>query len=218
MRIKLSHRQRSQPGHDRPTLGRNWDRRVVILCGMFCLPLSQAWAAPRRTPVSGASMPSTAAVGAVRQPATLTGPSAEPTVVNPGKSTNILISITGQLSGAGIVKPTGSISYVIGSGAAQLAIINNGMAAMATPLALGPGTYNISVNYAGDTNYSAAISIVVRLKVRWVTPALKFAPPASIVYGTTLLGELTASASYNSSPVAGAFTYTAASSGEPQPP
>lgn len=158
-----------------------------------------------------ASMLTSAAPVAVmgQQAVTLTGPRIEPTVVNYSKSANISILVTG----AGTAEPSGSISYVIGSDPAQAAMISNGVASIVIPKNLAPGTYKISVGYGGDSNYGAASSIVVRLKVRWITPTLAFAPPASIVYGTTLIGELTASARYNSSPVAGAINYTATPAG-----
>jgi hypothetical protein len=140
---------------------------------------------------------------------TLTGPSTEPTIVNHGKVSTIPILVTGHSSGGSTVTPSGSISYVIGSSPAQAATISNGTATITVSNTLAPGAYNISVNYAGDTNYGPANGIVVRLKVRWITPTLTFAPPASIVSGATLMGELTASASYNFSPVAGTFSYTA---------
>jgi hypothetical protein len=140
---------------------------------------------------------------------TLTGPLVEPTVINYGRQANIPILVTG----AGTAAPSGSVSYVIGSGSAQAAMISNGVASITIPKNLAPGTYTIPVGYGGDNNYGAAGSIVVRLKVRWIIPALTFAPPASIAYGTNLTGELTASARFNSFPVAGAITYTATPEG-----
>ncbi len=165
------------------------------------------WSLPLIAMVTGTSAALVAAMG--QQAVTLTGPSVEPTVVNYGRLANIPIVVTG----AGTAAPSGSISYVIGSGSAHAAMISNGVASITVPKNLSPGTYTIPVGYSGDNNYGAASSIVVRLKVRWITPAMAFAPPASIIYGANLTGELTASASYNSSPVAGTITYTATPAG-----
>jgi hypothetical protein len=179
------------------------NHRIAISYAILSLLFPQVWASPRLTVIPvGAST-----VGLVAT--TLTGPSTEPTVVNYGRLANISILVTGHPTGIGTAGPSGSISYIIGSGPVQTATISNGMAIIAIPKTLAPGSYNILVNYAGDSNHGPAGGIVVHLKVRWITPTLTFAPAASMVYGTTLMGEMTASASYNGSPVAGSFAYTA---------
>jgi hypothetical protein len=188
---------------------RHQSQRIAISYAVLSILLPQLRASPRLgATIIGASTQARATTVTLMA-TTLTGPSTEPTVVNHGRPANIPILVTGQPSGVSTSKPSGSISYVIGSGSGQLATISNGMATIAIPNTLAPGAYNISVNYGGDINYGPAGGIVVRLKVRWITPTVTFAPPASIVYGSTLMGELTASASYSFSPVAGTFAYTA---------
>jgi hypothetical protein len=203
---KSSPERQSQPS---PMLGKYRRHRIAISWAVLSLLLLRASPSLAAITVGDVMQTSATPVVSVVKAAILTGPATEPTVINHGASANVVILVTGQSSRAGIAKPSGSISYIIASGSAQVAMISNGTATIAIPRTLAPGTYNISVNYAGDANYGPAGGIVVRLKVRWITPTLTFAPPASIVYGTTLIGELTASASYNSSPVAGTFAYSA---------
>ncbi len=210
MRINTSSlRHRSQLDPDRPTKSKQRNYRLAICYAMFPILLQQLCANPRLAATTIDTSTHAGAATVTLMATTLTGPSTEPTVVNHGRQANISILVTGLASSVSTPKPSGSISFVIGSAPGQLATINNGMATITIPMTLAPGSYNISVNYAGDTNYGPASGIVVRLKVRWITPTLTFAPPASIVYGSTLMGELTASASYNFTPVAGTFAYTA---------
>lgn len=178
--------------------------RIAISSAVLLILLPQLEAGPSTAATATAVVPA---------PTTLTGPSTEPTIVNYGKTANISIVVTGHPSGVGAATPSGSISYVIGSGSAQAATISNGMATIAVPKTLAPGSYNILVHYAGDSNYGPAGGIVVRLKVRWISPTITFAPPASIVYGTTLARVLTATASYNSAAIGGTFAYTATVAG-----
>jgi Bacterial Ig-like domain (group 3)/YDG domain/Bacterial Ig-like domain/Galactose oxidase, central domain/Immunoglobulin I-set domain len=70
------------------------------------------------------------------------------------------------------------------------------------------GSYDVVVsNSCGNTTSNA-----VTLTVNKITPTINWSNPADITYGTALSGtQLNATATYNSNPVAGTFTYTPAS-------
>ena len=70
------------------------------------------------------------------------------------------------------------------------------------------GSYDVVVsNSCGSTTSNAANLVVSK-----ITPTINWSDPAAITYGTALSGtQLNATATYNSSPVAGTFTYMPAS-------
>jgi len=78
------------------------------------------------------------------------------------------------------------------------------------PIAGGAYTFTVrAINAAGDGPESPASNTETVTKL---VPVLAWTAPASITYGTTLgATQLNATATYNSSPVAGTFTYTPAS-------
>jgi hypothetical protein len=75
------------------------------------------------------------------------------------------------------------------------------------------GLYTVALNYLGDTNYSAATAATVSLQIGAITPAITWAQPAQITYGTTLSAILNAAAANGATPVAGIFAYTATPAG-----
>ena len=79
-------------------------------------------------------------------------------------------------------------------------------------LAAGTQTLHASFTPTDTTNYTAT-SASVSLTVNKATPSISWSAPASIIYGTSLAGVLNASATFNSSSVAGTFTYTSTPTG-----
>ena len=144
---------------------------------------------------------------------TLNGPalSAQAVQVVYSATGSIQVTLTGQYSGAGITTPSGSISYTIGTGTAQTAAIASGSATVTVPNTQLPGTYTVTVTYAGDANYNAASILTFQVQVEQIQPTMTWTQPAALVYGATLSSVLNASAAYNSSTVAGTYAYTATS-------
>ena len=87
-------------------------------------------------------------------------------------------------------------------------------------LASGAGAFSATLNTAGSQTIRATDTVTVTLSgvsnaiaVGKATPVITWTPGSSIGYGTTLSALLNATASFNSSPIAGTFTYTATPSG-----
>ncbi len=79
---------------------------------------------------------------------------------------------------------------------------------------LAAGTQTLRTNFTpNDTTNYTATSASVSLTVNKATPSISWSTPASILYGTNLAGILNASAVFNSSAVAGIFTYTSTPAG-----
>ncbi|HEY8745010.1 MAG TPA: MBG domain-containing protein, partial [Chloroflexota bacterium] len=75
----------------------------------------------------------------------------------------------------------------------------------------GAGSCTITAAQAGNTNYNAAANVIQSFAIAKATPVIAWANPADIVLSTTLgTSQLNASSSFQSSPLAGAFTYTPA--------
>src|SRR6185312_6810107 len=71
-------------------------------------------------------------------------------------------------------QPTGTITYTIGSGTSQSAVIASGSATLTIPTSQASGTYAIALNYAGDGNYNAAtgsVSLMVNQQATTITLA-----------------------------------------------
>ena len=101
---------------------------------------------------------------------------------NYGAGGTIPIAVAGESGGSGILGPGGNVTYAIATGAPEMAGIALGKAMLAVPATFGVGTYNIAVSYAGDSNYDAATSIVVKLTVLPVSLTLT-ANNATRVFG-----------------------------------
>jgi 6-phosphogluconolactonase (cycloisomerase 2 family) len=82
---------------------------------------------------------------------------------------------------------------------------------------LHPYAYTLSVSFAptNAADYNSATA-TAKLTVVKATPAITWATPGAITYGTALSGtQLDAVSTFNGAPVAGAFTYTPASGNVP---
>ncbi len=95
---------------------------------------------------------------------TIVGPPT-PIVLTAGIGGNIQVTLAGQYRGTGVNLPGGSLSYTIGSGAAQSATITNGAATLLIPADQPAGNYSIAVTYTGDTDYAAASPLNVQFSV-----------------------------------------------------
>jgi|GEM_PF-1149467 len=184
------------------------------LAAQYYLPGSHTFEASYSGDSAFASATSAVATYVVNQAsATVSGPASTVQVIH-GTSGSIAATVAGQYSGAGISAPSGSVSYSIADSGSN--IVASGSAAMTSGAATVPvantmasGLYTVALSYSGDTNYNAAASTTALLHIGSITPTIAWAQPAQIIYATTLSGILNASASSNSTPVAGSFTYTA---------
>ena len=154
--------------------------------------------------------------------ATLTGPAQQPVFVVYSQSGTVPVAIVGQYSGTGIASPGSgtagnTISYsIVNSSSTSVAsgslTIASGAVSVPVASTLAPGLYTVNASYAGDANYNAATPITINLQVGQIQPVATVTAPASaLTYGSAL--GIAATATYNSSAVAGTFTYTATPTG-----
>ena len=115
------------------------------------------------------------------------------------------ITLTATVTGSGL-PPTGTITFldgaaILGTGTAN----SSGVATYTTAaMTLALGAHSISASYGGDSNYNGATSAPYVLHVAQATPAITWATPAAITYGTALTStQLNASSS-----VTGSFVYS----------
>jgi len=110
-----------------------------------------------------------------------------------------------------ILSATASNGSSIPGTFAYAATPSNGSASVITnATVLGAGSYILMASFTptDTTTYASTVSTVA-LTVNKATPGVSWTPSASsIAYGTTLGGILNATASFNSSSVAGTFAYT----------
>jgi hypothetical protein len=128
-------------------------------------------------------------------------------LISPGTaSTGTLVTFTATVTAANSGTPTGTVAFYNGTtslGAATLG--SNGMAVF-TSSTLAPGSYSVTAQYGGDSNYAGSTSPAQPLIVQ-TTPLITWATPAAITYGTPLsMTQLDATAS-----VGGKFVYLPAS-------
>lgn len=98
--------------------------------------------------------------------ATLTGPATQPVTVANGQSASITVTVAAQSGAAGLVAPTGTISYQIGTNGMQVAQVTDGQATLQVPNTLAVGSYSIQATYSGDSNYQAVVTpITIQLSV-----------------------------------------------------
>jgi sugar lactone lactonase YvrE len=153
--------------------------------------------------------------------ATIAGPPTQPVPVAVGQAGSVPITVTGPYTV--VAAPTGSLNYnvlnssntSVASGTAPLTPGETDSAATVPILnSLAPGSYTVSVTYAGDGNYAASSSATtIQVVVGLITPTINWTQPAPITYGATLGGVLNASAVSGSTTVAGSFVYTATPQG-----
>jgi hypothetical protein len=96
---------------------------------------------------------------------------------------SIPVTVAGQYSGTGIATPTGTISYTIGTGNAQLAAISSGTATVSIPSTQASGLYTVAVTYAGDTDYSAATALSFQVQVGQQAQTIAFNSLTPVTYG-----------------------------------
>lgn len=84
---------------------------------------------------------------------------------NYGAGGTIPITVTGQGQAPSSLGPGGNVTYTIGTGAVQTMATSAGKAALLVPAILGVGNSTVTVNYGGDSNYSAASPIVIHLTI-----------------------------------------------------
>jgi hypothetical protein len=102
------------------------------------------------------SSSSTAAVGFVKAPVSIS-PTAPSIYFGQGATT---ITLAGPIAGSGAKTPTGTITYTLGTSASSTVALNNGQATLSIPSGLAAGSYSVTVNYPGDSNYSAGGSTI----------------------------------------------------------
>ncbi len=99
---------------------------------------------------------------------------------------------------------TGAITYSVVSGPATIA--------GTTVTLTGAGSVVLKASQVAAGNYLAG-SQTATFTVAAGTPTITWSPAASIAYGTTLTGELTATAKFGGNSIAGSFAYTATPTG-----
>jgi len=97
---------------------------------------------------------------------------------------------------------TGTVTFSDGATALGTGILNSGTATFTTP-ALGAGMHSIAAAYGGNSNNQGSTSSVLPQNVSQAAPALSWASPAPIIYGSALnSAQLNATAN-----VPGTFVY-----------
>ena len=106
---------------------------------------------------------------------TLSGPAQQPVTFPYSQAGTFTISVTGQNTGTGVSQPSGTMTYTVGSGAPQTAVVMNDVATLTVPANQPANSYAVTASYAGDTNYSAAQPITVQLQVTKATATVTLA-------------------------------------------
>jgi len=136
------------------------------------------------------------------QTSTTTLVSSSPNPSSFGSQATFIAMVTPNSSAAA----TGVVAFLDGGrqiGTANLAGSTNQATFSTTTLIV--GAHSITAAYAGDANYSASTAPAITQTVNKVTPALTWATPAAISYGTAL-SAIQLNASSNGVP--GTFIYT----------
>jgi hypothetical protein len=140
---------------------------------------------------------------------TLRGPATQPVQVVDSQAGSIPVTVAGQYSGAAIATPGSTISYTVSGNAfaGGTAAITSGATRIPVPATVAPGTYTVTVSYAGDANYNAATTITISLQVGQIQPTISWAQPPTITYGASLATVLNASALNGTTAVPGTYSY-----------
>ena len=120
---------------------------------------------------SASALSAASAVTIGKANSTLTGPTPAP-VFAYGAGGDITVFIAGQYSGAGIATPSGNVTYTIGTGSPQTAIIASGAATLPVPTTLAAGSYTVSASYTGDSDYNPSASIQFTLTIGKTTASV----------------------------------------------
>jgi hypothetical protein len=122
---------------------------------------------------------------------------------------------TATFTGAPVNAPyEGKFTVVATTNASTTAVITaSGVCSIAgstVTMTASAGTCSLTATWAADTNYVAATATQSTTATR-ATPVITWPTPTAITYGTALSGtQLNATATYNSTTVAGTFVYTPA--------
>jgi hypothetical protein len=128
---------------------------------------------------------------------------ATPSTITSGSSVALKATLTGA-SATGVPAPTGTVTFTTGTTilCSKVAIAAGSASCTTTALPIGTGIV-VTATYSGDGNYLTATGTNTA-SVNKATPAITWATPAAITYGTALSAtQLDAS-----SKVAGSFTYS----------
>ena len=142
----------------------------------------------------------------ISNPIVLASAQATPTVslafsANPG-TYGVGVNLSATVTGVGST-PTGTVHFYGGGSLLGSGAISDGVANLLYA-GLSLGQHSITAEYSGDTNYVFTTSPAYGLTINQGTPAITWATPTAITYGTALgVTQLDAS-----SPVAGTFAYT----------
>ncbi|MGC9292428.1 MAG: Ig-like domain repeat protein [Acidobacteriaceae bacterium] len=124
-----------------------------------------------------------------------------------GTSASVQVALAGNIG-----TPTGTVSFMVDGGTAQVAPLVGGAAGLNLGSTLAAGNHTIAVTYSGDTNYAAITTPqTVTLVVNKATPVITWTTPAAITYGA----QLGATQLDASSPVAGTYVYAPAAGSIP---
>jgi sugar lactone lactonase YvrE len=135
----------------------------------------------------------------------LTGPATQPVQIGSGQTGSIAVTVAAESGAAGLVAPTGTISYQIGTDGLQQAQVTNGQATLQVPSTLALGNSSIQATYSGDSNYQATAATTIQLSVVNTVPP-DFSLTANPTSLTIKAGD-TGHATFTFTPVGG-FTGT----------
>jgi hypothetical protein len=146
-------------------------------------------------------------------PTALVSSTANPSVT--GSSVTITVQVRPPYSVTQLPTPTGAVILLDGTQNLANGTLDNTGSFQFPTSTLSTGTHNLTAQYAGDTFYSAATSLVYAQVVNppvATAPIITWAAPASITYGTPLSATQLNATSANAQGIAipGAFTYTPA--------
>lgn len=171
--------------------------------------LSASW--PGNINITGSTATSPLTVNGTT-PTVLLSSSANPSIV--GDTVNFTAQVSAPSSANAPPTPTGTVILLDGTQTFANGTLSDTGSFQFPLQSLSTGTHNFTVQYAGDTFYSPATSLVYAQVVNpasAITPALVWPASADIPYGTPLSSvQLNASATTpdGSSAVAGTYVYT----------
>ena len=115
--------------------------------------------------------------------ATTTSLTATPNPVTTGQT----LTLTATVRGSGSTTPDGTVSFMNGSTPLGTAPLNPSGVATLTLTTLGVGTYNVTAQYAGNTNFLSSASAAVSVTVSSLATTTSLtASPNPVVSGQTL--------------------------------
>ena len=185
---------------------------------------SSGQASTTATPTQGGALTGTATINGTSTSTTFseTGTQQQTPTVNVQSASTVYgtttTTLTATVGYTGSTAPTGAISFTVGSGSAVTGSCTGSSSPLTctadyptSTLKVSGSPYTIAASLASDTNFKAA-SGNGTLTVTQATPVISWPTPAAITYGTALSStQLDATATYNSSTVAGTFVYNPAS-------